>query len=811
MKVVALVSGGKDSCFNMVLCQRYGHEVVALANLLPTQAEVDELDSYMYQTVGHQIVAAYASCMGLPLYRRKILGTSKDQRLVYEDTAGDEVEDLAALISYIKTEIPDIGAVSSGAIASDYQRTRVERVCSRLGLVSLAYLWHQPQDPLLQRMIDTEIEAILVKIAAAGLNPRAHLGASLAQVQPHLRRIRHAYGCNICGEGGEYETMTLDCPIFTHGRIILDAWDTVHVSKDSMAPVALLHPTEFHVEAKTLETSTHHSSGGGGISSTHEALVIEVPDDYIAAPTIEIDDPNAGSVVQKPTSTSITSNIKLCHSVNGSACHSITAEILEPPSSAIPITTTLQNALQAISNALCTQNLTWHDALFIHLYVPDLSQFGAANAVYSTFLPAINPPARACVQLAGGGGNKEAIMPGGGEIPSLVVEVLLRSNNKILSGVGRGRVSEERIEKKVLHVQSISEWAPSCIGPYSQAVAHNGLVYFAGQIPLNPPTMEVATKDPAAATERSLISCQAVAIAMKTDLRQGSLWWTIYTSSKAGNIGREAVEGRFNAFLAGAEFLTGNVDSEKDKKKDTEDENEGDGQESDDDGLFIDEYLLAPSMPPRHWTPLTTFIEMPELPRNVVVEVQPVAWSSYGNPVEDSSSCSSDSDDAHCIDKVKRKKNVFNGGPHWVNQLESMQKTVNALSGHVELHILRSIGALFKGSAFIMDISAGKSLEEAAGQAAEELVKGMVGEAGGLGLENIVTAKIYLPVNCKDSTTWGAVDAIRHAVNAEFISSSSDGSPPLGTDGVAVVVPVLRVGSNAESNARLCIELFAQK
>lgn len=137
----------------MVLCQHYGHEIVALANLLPTQAEVDDLDSYMYQTVGHQVVAAYASCMGLPLYRRNIIGASRDQNLVYEDTDGDEVEDLAALLAYVKIQMPEVDAVSSGAIASDYQRTRVERVCSRLGLVSLAYLWHQPQDPLLQRMV----------------------------------------------------------------------------------------------------------------------------------------------------------------------------------------------------------------------------------------------------------------------------------------------------------------------------------------------------------------------------------------------------------------------------------------------------------------------------------------------------------------------------------------------------------------------------------------------------------------------------------------------------------------------------------
>ena len=54
-------------------------QIVALANLLPAQQETDDLDSYMYQTVGHQVIAAYAQCMGLPLYRRCIMGQSADQ------------------------------------------------------------------------------------------------------------------------------------------------------------------------------------------------------------------------------------------------------------------------------------------------------------------------------------------------------------------------------------------------------------------------------------------------------------------------------------------------------------------------------------------------------------------------------------------------------------------------------------------------------------------------------------------------------------------------------------------------------------
>jgi len=35
MRVVAMVSGGKDSCYNMMQCVAEGHEIVALANLHP--------------------------------------------------------------------------------------------------------------------------------------------------------------------------------------------------------------------------------------------------------------------------------------------------------------------------------------------------------------------------------------------------------------------------------------------------------------------------------------------------------------------------------------------------------------------------------------------------------------------------------------------------------------------------------------------------------------------------------------------------------------------------------------------------------
>lgn len=54
-------------------------QIVALANLLPAEDNVSELDSFMYQTVGHQLIEAYADCTGLPLYRKRIQGKSEDQ------------------------------------------------------------------------------------------------------------------------------------------------------------------------------------------------------------------------------------------------------------------------------------------------------------------------------------------------------------------------------------------------------------------------------------------------------------------------------------------------------------------------------------------------------------------------------------------------------------------------------------------------------------------------------------------------------------------------------------------------------------
>jgi diphthine-ammonia ligase len=102
MKVIALISGGKDSTFNMMECVANGHEIVGLVNLRSKVGinNNPEIDSFMYQTVGSEIIDSYATAMDLPLYRCEIEGKPLNTDMEYEPSnEQDEVEDLYRYIN----------------------------------------------------------------------------------------------------------------------------------------------------------------------------------------------------------------------------------------------------------------------------------------------------------------------------------------------------------------------------------------------------------------------------------------------------------------------------------------------------------------------------------------------------------------------------------------------------------------------------------------------------------------------------------------------------------------------------------------
>ena len=65
-----------------------------------------------------------------------------------------------------------------------------------------------------------------------------------------------------------------------------------------------------------------------------------------------------------------------------------------------------------------------------------------------------------------------------------------------------------------------SEWAPKAIGPYSQAVVHNGIAYLSGQIPLDPATGQLVEGGIEEQTERVIENLKAVLAACGSSLGQ---------------------------------------------------------------------------------------------------------------------------------------------------------------------------------------------------------------------------------------------------------------------------------------------------
>ncbi|XP_059614261.1 uncharacterized protein LOC132260264 [Phlebotomus argentipes] len=435
MRVVGLISGGKDSIFNLMQCKAEGHELVALANLYPSDSR-EEMDSYMYQTVGHTGIEMIATALDLPLYRRKTSGVCRKDGQVYTaDDPTDEVEDLYHLLHEVKT-VENAEAVASGAILSDYQRCRVENVCERLQLTSLSYLWRRNQTKLLQEMIDGGVEAIVIKVAALGLTPEKHLGKSLKEIQKDVMRLNEFYGVNVCGEGGEYETFTLDCPLFKYKivladkRIVTTSGDVGYIVFEKLS----LEKKGQEGQQKLLSRLSRDTNNGESLSVVDIIEKHQGDFEYL---------PKAKDYPKTPTSWIWLPAIlgKGQDSEEGA-----------------------KDAMEQLKNATENQMISLKDIVFINIFVRSMKDFAKINLIYSSIFNFPNPPSRACVETS---------LPGNVWLMLEALAVRPDEHNSI----------------DCVHVQGISHWAPSNIGPYSQGKRCGTTVTISGQIGLIPGKM----------------------------------------------------------------------------------------------------------------------------------------------------------------------------------------------------------------------------------------------------------------------------------------------------------------------------------
>lgn len=226
-RLAVLLSTGKDSCLATQRMIDYNYDISCFATVKP-----DEQNSWMSHDANTSIAELQARAAQKPLLIESSSG-AKDV----------ELKDYKAVLRRARDD-HGVEGVVTGAVQSEYQRQRIERICESLGLKAYTPLWHTPGDSVLKQLLKRGFDVVFEKTAAAGLDD-SWVGS---RIKPHtieeLRDANEAYGVHIAGEGGEFETVVLDAPFFQE-RIVLDDAET-----RSEGHVHRLHVRNAHLEAR---------------------------------------------------------------------------------------------------------------------------------------------------------------------------------------------------------------------------------------------------------------------------------------------------------------------------------------------------------------------------------------------------------------------------------------------------------------------------------------------------------------------------------------------------------------------------------
>ena len=193
MSWAALTSGGKDSILSCQKAIDSGKDVRYMVTARP-----ENRDSYMFHSANLDAVPVIARVAGM--------------EYVEIETHGRKEEELADLKAGLAAL--DIEGVIAGAVASEYQAQRVKTITDKLGLELFTPLWHMDTELLLQEVAE-RMDAMIIVTAAEGLDEKflgAHFNKDLIS---RLKRVAAARRINLAGEGGEYESLTLNAPFFS--------------------------------------------------------------------------------------------------------------------------------------------------------------------------------------------------------------------------------------------------------------------------------------------------------------------------------------------------------------------------------------------------------------------------------------------------------------------------------------------------------------------------------------------------------------------------------------------------------------------
>ena len=214
MKVASLFSGGKDSTYSIYKAKQEGHQIRCLITILPLSEE-----SMLLHFPNIELTKLQSKSMGIPQ--------------IYIESRSNETETEVNLIEKIlakaKSEY-DLEGLVHGGILSKFQKNIFDRVCSKLNLKLISPLWQKEQIEYMKNLIESNFHFIITSVSADGLDEK-WLGKEITiQDLEKLDQLSKKYGFNINFEGGEAETIVIDCPLFSHPILILKSrkiWDGI--------------------------------------------------------------------------------------------------------------------------------------------------------------------------------------------------------------------------------------------------------------------------------------------------------------------------------------------------------------------------------------------------------------------------------------------------------------------------------------------------------------------------------------------------------------------------------------------------------
>jgi len=205
VRFCSLLSGGKDSNYALyrALLNRWEPACILIV-------ESERKDSWMFHTIATGMAKLQAEAMGLGDKVRVVKVSGVKER---------EVEELARALESLHRSV-GFDIITVGALASSYQRRRIEGVAERLGVEIYAPAWMVDHEYYMKHLVSTGFKIVIARISTMGL-PHSLLGKvlSLEDVEEIVRRSR-IHGFHPAFEGGEAETLVIDAPHYRKSILI---------------------------------------------------------------------------------------------------------------------------------------------------------------------------------------------------------------------------------------------------------------------------------------------------------------------------------------------------------------------------------------------------------------------------------------------------------------------------------------------------------------------------------------------------------------------------------------------------------------